>query len=118
MPKSYAQLMKQIDVLRHQAESVKRKEVDGVVKRIKEAIAVYGLTAADLGLAGATTGARRVTRVKRQATGPSKAGKPGSVPGKPKYRDDAGHAWSGKGPRPGWFKAALASGKTLEDLTV
>ena len=52
MPKSYAQLMKQIDVLRHQAESIKRKEVEGVIKRIREAITVYGLTAADLGLSG------------------------------------------------------------------
>jgi DNA-binding protein H-NS len=33
-----------------------------------------------------------------------------------RYRDDAGHAWSGRGPRPGWLKAALASGKSLEDL--
>lgn len=116
MPKSYAQLMKQIDVLQHQAESLKRKEVDGVVKRIKEAIAVYGLSAADLGLTGSTAGAKRLTGLKkRKVTTSSKAG---STPGKPKYRDDAGHAWSGKGPRPGWFKAALASGKTLEDLTV
>lgn len=118
MPKSYAQLMKQIDVLRHQAESVKRKEVEGVVKRIKEAIAVYGLTAADLGLGGAVVGAKRATRVKRKGAARTQAGKPGRVAGQPKYRDDAGHAWSGKGPRPGWFKAALASGKTLEDLTV
>ncbi len=117
MPKSYAQLMKQIDVLRHQAESVKRKEVDGVVKRIKEAIAVYGLTAADLGLAGSSAGAKRSV-IKRKGRALSKAGKKASVPGKPKYRDDAGHAWSGKGPRPGWLRAALESGKTLEDLTV
>ena len=117
MPKSYAQLMKQIDVLRHQAEGIKRKEVEGVIKRIKEAIAVYGLTAADLGLAGSGAGARRGPGLKRGAA-PSKAGKSAKVPGKPKYRDDAGHAWSGKGPRPGWFKAALASGKTLEDLAV
>lgn len=116
MPKSYAQLMKQIDVLRHQAESLKRKEVDGVVKRIKEAITVYGLTAADLGLTGSTAGAKRLTGLKkRKVKTPAKAA---SAPGKPKYRDDAGHTWSGKGPRPGWFKAALASGKTLEDLTV
>lgn len=118
MPKSYAQLMKQIDVLRQQAESVKRKEVEGVIKRIKEAIEVYGLTAADLGLGGVGAGARRGPGSKRQGAALPKAGKSAKVPGKPKYRDDAGHAWSGKGPRPGWFKAALASGKTLEDLAV
>lgn len=32
------------------------------------------------------------------------------------YRDDAGNSWSGFGPKPGWFKDALAAGKTLEDL--
>ncbi|CAN7713214.1 MULTISPECIES: H-NS family nucleoid-associated regulatory protein [unclassified Variovorax] len=32
------------------------------------------------------------------------------------YKDDAGNSWSGMGPKPGWLKAALAAGKTLEDL--
>ena len=33
------------------------------------------------------------------------------------YRsDDAGHTWSGFGPKPGWFKQALAAGKTPESL--
>lgn len=32
------------------------------------------------------------------------------------YRDEAGHSWTGRGPRPGWLKDALAAGKTLEDL--
>ncbi|MDL2336914.1 MAG: H-NS histone family protein [Pseudomonadota bacterium] len=110
--------MKQIDVLRHQAESVKRKEVEGVIKRIKEAISVYGLTAVDLGLSGSATGVKRSMALKRKGRAASKSGKPASVPGKPKYRDEAGHAWSGKGPRPGWFRAALESGKSLEDLAV
>lgn len=112
MPKSYAQLMKQIDALRDQAESVRRKEVAGVVKRIKEAIAVYGLSAADLGLSGSGKAQRTV----RGAA--AKAGKPKGAVSVVKYRDEAGHTWSGKGPRPGWLKAALASGKTLADLSV
>jgi len=33
-----------------------------------------------------------------------------------RYRDDAGHSWSGLGPRPRWLLEALATGKTLEDL--
>lgn len=118
MTKSYAQLMKQIDVLRHQAEAARRKEIDGVVKRIKEAIAVYGLTSADLGLVGGGKGVKGPRGPKRKGTTAGKPGKPAAVPGKPKYRDDAGHTWSGKGPRPGWFKAALASGKSLDDLSV
>lgn len=33
-----------------------------------------------------------------------------------KYKDEAGHTWSGFGPKPGWFKEALVSGKTPEEL--
>jgi DNA-binding protein H-NS len=33
------------------------------------------------------------------------------------YRDQAGHTWSGMGPRPRWLKEALDAGKTLEEMT-
>lgn len=33
-----------------------------------------------------------------------------------KYRDEAGNAWTGRGKRPQWYLAALASGKTAEQL--
>ena len=33
------------------------------------------------------------------------------------YRDDAGHTWSGMGPRPRWLKEALEGGKTLEEMS-
>lgn len=33
------------------------------------------------------------------------------------YRDQAGHTWSGMGPRPRWLKEALDSGKTLEEMS-
>jgi DNA-binding protein H-NS len=32
------------------------------------------------------------------------------------YRDQAGHTWSGMGPRPRWLKEALDAGKTLEEM--
>jgi DNA-binding protein H-NS len=36
----------------------------------------------------------------------------------PKYRNplNSAETWSGKGTRPAWVEAALAAGKTLEDL--
>lgn len=40
-----------------------------------------------------------------------------SAPTKARYSDDAGHSWTGRGPKPGWLKAALDAGKTLEDFT-
>ena len=33
-----------------------------------------------------------------------------------RYRDDAGNAWSGFGPKPKWLKAALDAGKSIEDF--
>lgn len=38
------------------------------------------------------------------------------APSKVSYSDGAGNSWTGRGPRPGWLKAALDSGKTLQDF--
>ncbi len=81
-----AELIKRSDALRQQAEELKRKEIPGVVARMKEAIAE-------------------------------------AFPAKPtetfiKYRDANGHAWSGFGPKPKWFKEALASGVDESALKV
>ena len=105
MTKTYQQLVKQIEILKHQADQVRRKEVQGVISRIKEAIAAYELTPEDLfgkGVKGRATPAKRAD---------AKAGA-----GRAPYRDEAGNTWSGRGPRPQWLKAALESGKTLEDF--
>ena len=111
MAKSYEQIMKQIQTLSREAEAVRKKEVDGVIARIKEAIEVYGLTASDLGLSGPAS-ARKAGARKGVA---KRRGRPAS---KVKYRDDAGNVWGGRGPRPQWLRNALASGKKLEDFAV
>jgi DNA-binding protein H-NS len=111
----------QIAELQAKAEAIRKQEVGAVVAKIKEAISHYGLTAADLGLAAAAP---------KTPKAPS-AGKPGRKPGrKPgakasgktaraaKYTDGQGRTWSGMGKRPDWFKAALAAGKTAEELLV
>jgi DNA-binding protein H-NS len=36
----------------------------------------------------------------------------------PKYRDEAGNTWTGRGKRPNWFLQALATGKTPQDLLI
>lgn len=107
MTKTIAQIEKQIARLQKQADAIKQKEVGGVIARIKEAIAHYGLTAADLGLA-------------KRAQAPAAARK---SPGRRKkralpvkFRDAAGNSWNGHGRRPRWFLDALAAGKQPEDL--
>ncbi len=116
MTKSYAQIVKQIEALKADAEKVRRKEIEGVVGRIREAIEVYGLTAADLGFTTAAKGG------KAKASAPAK--KRGRKPGAPKaaavvkYRNDDGGTWGGRGKRPQWLRDALAAGKTLADFAV
>lgn len=101
--KSYAQIQHQIEVLQRQADALRTQEVAGVVARIKEAIAHYGLTAEQLGY-GAT---RRATKAKAQKVGSADA---------PAYSDGLGNTWGGRGPRPQWLKAAIAGGKSLQDF--
>lgn len=96
-----AQLQAQIAELQRQAEEIRRNEIAEVIARIKEAIAHYGLTAADLGLA---VGGGKRGRKPAMATG-------GAI----KYRDGA-NSWTGRGRRPQWFIEALAAGKTEQDL--
>ena len=114
MAKNLTQINRQIEKLQQQAEALKQQEVSGVITRIRTAIDHYGLTASDLGLAG-TRGGSKASRAARKA-GASK----GLAMSKPvrsvKYRDQDGNTWSGRGKRPNWFKSALESGKTAEDL--
>lgn len=143
--KTLAQIQSQIDKLQKEAESIRAREVADVVGRIKEAIAHYGLSAADLGLDGKTAArgpvrkgaasgekVREKARKKTLAKAPAKksgskaaAGK--TAAGKPakaarvsviKFADDQGHTWTGVGKRPNWFLAAIAAGKTADELRV
>lgn len=119
-PTTSTELLKQSEALRRQAEEMKRKEIPEVVARMKEAIAYYGLTARDLGLADGRS-AKSAGDVKAPA--PKKAAgkggkKAGKKPSVAKYRDTAGNSWSGFGPKPKWFKEALAAGATEESLRV
>ncbi len=114
MAKTFLQVQKQIEQLQREAEQLRKKEADGVLSRIKEAIAVYGFTAADIGF-GKGTG--RMASVVKQGTKKIGKGKKQSPEAAtPKFRDDQGNIWSGRGPRPAWFKAALEAGKTADDL--
>lgn len=126
MAKSYEQLQSQIAALQKQADALRQKEAAGVIAQIKEAIVYYGLTAEDLGLGAASRGAGK-QRAKAAAGGANGARKSARNAGRgkavqrtangvAKYRDAQGNSWSGRGPRPGWFKAALAQGRQPEDL--
>ena len=131
MATTLAKLNREIEKLQREAEALKAKEAKGVIARIREAIGQYQLTAADLGLEKAPTPAKKrrvpVKAAAKKAGKASRAGKarkagkrasPKKTAGVIKYRDEAGNAWTGHGRAPAWFKAALESGKTSEDLEV
>lgn len=123
MSRTYADIVKQIEILKAEAERMKSAEVNGVITRIKDAIAAYGLTAFDLGL-GAMPGrkpGRPVGSGKKPGPKPGakKAASPfGKAVRSVKFRDANGNGWVGRGPRPQWLRDALAAGKTLKDFAV
>ena len=93
--KTFKEVSAEIERLKAKAESLRKSEIAGVISRIKEAIKAYGLTAADLGLAGGP--AKRATNV------PSAKDDVGVA----KYRDPAsGKTWTGRGKPPDWIKDA------------
>ncbi len=106
MAKTYAEIQKEIESLQKTAESLRQKEVAGVVERIKAAIATYQLTARDLGFG---TRAAAPAAARGKAKGKAKAG--GAA-----YRHPDGRSWSGRGRRPAWINEALAAGKSLDDF--
>ncbi len=113
--KTYAQIAAQIQALTKEGEALKAKEGRGVIDRIKEAIATYGLTASDLGLAGGKRGPKPGAAAKKRGR-PRGAGAKQKKGGAPKFADGSGNVWVGRGPRPKWIKEALAAGKSLEDF--
>jgi DNA-binding protein H-NS len=97
--KTYTQIQAEIAKLEKQANAARKGEIAGVVKRIKEAIAEYGLTAQDLGFSRGKATAKPAAKARKN-------GKPVAV-GVVKYRDPAtGKTWTGRGKPPNWIKGA------------
>ena len=97
MTKTYAQVVKQIESLKQEAEKLRRSEVSGVITRIRDAISFYNLSASDLGLSG------KAAASGTKAAKPAKARK-GKAAAKGvkevKFRNDSGGTWGGRGKRP------------------
>jgi len=135
MAKTLNQIESQIAQLQREAQALRAKEVADVVDRIQQAIAHYGLTAVDLfgnhklapkkraiGTASSSAVDLANSGATKSASKPATKSAAKATEKKPpapaKYRDDAGHSWSGHGKRPNWYKAAIASGKTPQDLEI
>ncbi len=110
MAQSYKQIQKQIAQLQKRADAMRDEEIQGVVDRIKVAIAHYGLTAAHLGLAAG------IGRGKSKAT--IKSSRKSKVMSSAEFSDDSGNVWLGRGPRPHWLRDALNAGRSIEEFRV
>lgn len=120
MTKTFAQLIRDVKVLREQVADGER-----AVSQIREMAAKHGLVAEDIFPAGRWPGDRVA-----EPEGPTstEAAEGAVLPDAPeaqvapsvraKYADGKGNAWSGMGRRPKWLAAALADGKKLEQFLV
>lgn len=116
MAKSYQQIQAQIVALQKEADVARKREVQNVIRDIKASIALYGLTTEDLGLDGAAK--RAASKKTRLSAKKSAAKKKVDGAAEVRFADGTGNAWSGRGPRPGWLKEAIAQGRSVEDLRV
>lgn len=110
MAKTYEQLQRQIEALQAEAAKIRRKELDEVIGRIREAIAFYGITAADLGLEVSPPAGKRRSASGAKAVRKATAGVA--------FKDDQGRSWGGRGKRPQWLRDALAAGHSLDEFRV
>lgn len=96
------ELLAQKAALDKQIADTQREERAGAIAQVKALMAEHGLTMADLGT-------RSVGASPRKSMGKVAA----------KYRNPAtGDTWSGRGLKPNWLRAAIESGRKIEDFAV
>ena len=98
--------------LRRHANVLRRREIDTVIKRIQADVVRYRLSYQQI------FGPLRSLMTEEEQTpeGPRLVRRRAAA--LPKYQNDHGQTWTGRGKRPRWFKEALQSGKTPEDLLI
>ena len=99
-------LLAQKAELDKQIAKAKAEEKAAVLAQMRSAMEQYGITPEDL-----FTPAKRGRKAGSADAGERK-------PVAPKYRNEAGETWAGRGKQPKWVTEALASGLTLEDLMI
>ena len=95
--KTYSAIQAEIAKLEKQAEAQRKTEVASVIAKIKEAIAAYALTAADLGFGRGAAKAGGTPKARSSK-------KTSTTIGVAKYRDPkTGKTWTGRGKPPAWI---------------
>jgi DNA-binding protein H-NS len=120
----YEEIRSKISELQKQADELFVAEKKAAIADIKDKIKLYGLSAADVGLAPKVAKEPKAAKPARAAkpsavrsTKTTKAAK--TVPAAPKFRGPNGETWGGgRGKRPQWVNVALAAGVDLEKYRV
>ena len=100
---SLQELLAQKAAIEKQIIETQRQERADAIAQVRELMAQYGLSAADI--AGRSAPASRKAEPGRKVA--------------PKYRNpDSGETWSGRGLQPKWLKAALESGRKIDDFAL
>lgn len=119
------QIRDQIKSLEKQASQLKAAEVKDVVARIQQAIEYYELTPKDL--FAATALSKGVPGSKAKQASAADTTDDSAPPARkttkglkvaPKYKDQNGNTWSGRGTMPRWLAAEVAAGKAVQDFAV
>jgi DNA-binding protein H-NS len=101
MSASLKDLLAQREALEKQIAEARNTERAEAISKVRELMAQFGLTAADLNSRSAARTGRTLGKVAA------------------KYRDTStGQTWSGRGLQPRWLREALAAGKKLTDFAV
>ncbi len=96
------QLHQQIAELQKKAQEVALKKKEPIIEDMKKKIALYGITAKDLGFGGSTVSVSATTT---------------KTPVAIKYKQ-GDFTWTGRGRQPKFIVDHLASGGKIEDLLV
>lgn len=115
MAKTLSDLLAQKAALEKQIAEFQKEKRGEAIAKVKALMAEYGLTAADI------VGGRPAKAADAPAApaAPAKKSKAAGRKVAAKYRNPAtGDTWSGRGLKPRWLVAALASGKTLADFAI
>jgi DNA-binding protein H-NS len=107
--KQAADLRAQAAALEAQAEVQKNAARAGILNQVKAMIAEHGFNATDLGLKAGKVGR------------PPKLGRSHPSAGKkvdPKFKDNNGNTWTGRGVKPRWLSLALSNGATLQSFAI
>jgi DNA-binding protein H-NS len=98
------------DLLRQQRElaskiaSLQAASREAVLAEIRHLMSLHGLTTKDVAAGGSRSKERPVDASRRTVL--------------PKYRDEAGHTWAGRGLKPKWLAEAIAAGKSIDDFVI